>query len=278
MTAAAEASRRAEDRTARGEARRPRSLRALVLLALIALSATAGLAGLGIWQVERRAWKLDLIARVDRRVHAAPSAAPGPAAWPAIGAENDEYRHVRVGGRFLAGADTLVKAVTERGGGYWVMTPFRTDGGFTVLVNRGFVPADAAEHVPPSGATVVTGLLRITEPGGAFLHRNDPAAGRWYSRDVGAIAAKDGLSQAAPYFIDADAGGDVAGGPVGGLTVIAFPNNHLVYALTWFGLAAMTLGWGIVLARDEWRLRRSRTPMQDAASPRKAAQGIHADS
>jgi surfeit locus 1 family protein len=88
----------------------------------------------------------------------------------------------------------------------------------------------------------VTGLLRMPEPGGAFLRRNEPSADRWYSRDVEAIAAARKLGPVAPYFIDADRSAADAGdpaAPVGGLTVIAFPNNHLIYAITWYTLALM---------------------------------------
>ncbi|RYE31393.1 MAG: SURF1 family protein, partial [Hyphomicrobiales bacterium] len=96
--------------------------------------------GLGIWQVERRSWKLDLIARVETRIHATPVAAPGPEAWNGTEAATDEYRRVALRGRYLAAPETLTMAVTERGPGSWVMAPFRSDAGFTVLVNRGFVP------------------------------------------------------------------------------------------------------------------------------------------
>jgi surfeit locus 1 family protein len=227
-----------------------------------AIIGTAVLIGLGVWQVERRVWKLDLISRVEQRVHAAPVSAPGPSSWSRINASDDAYRHVRVTGHFLGARETLVQAVTERGGGYWVVAPFRAIEGFTVLVNRGFVPADRAESelraaVDP-GETTLTGLLRVTEPGGAFLRHNDPAADRWYSRDVTAIAAARGIQQVAPYFIDVDRSADPAALPVGGLTVIAFPNNHLLYALTWFGLAAMLTGWSLYVALQEWRLRRIR--------------------
>jgi len=200
--------------------------------------------GLGIWQLERRVWKLDLIARVEQRVHAPAAPAPGPASWPQINARDDAYRHVTAKGRFLDAAPALAQAVTELGGGFWVMAPFRMDDGGVVLVNRGFVPADRASRpslAPPPGETEVTGLLRVSEPGGGFLRHNDPAADRWYSRDVAAMARTRGLTGVAPYFIDAGAATADAGRlPVGGLTVISFPNNHLVYALTWFALAAMS--------------------------------------
>jgi surfeit locus 1 family protein len=234
-----------------------RSLGSRVAFAIFASLCVAILVGLGIWQLERRVWKLDLIARVEQRLHAAPAPAPGPASWPRINAAADAYRHVRAKGHFLGVAPALALAVTERGAGYWVLSPFRTDDGFTVLVNRGFVPSDHSslqDLGKASGETTITGLLRVSEPAGAFLRHNDPAADRWYSRDVTAIAASRGLGNVAPYFIDADASVDRSKLPIGGLTVITFPNNHLIYALTWFGLAAMLVARCV---HAEWRERRS---------------------
>ena len=207
----------------------------------IALLVAAGivflvLMGLGVWQVQRLAWKTDLIARVDARVAADPVPAPPPAEWAGLTAENAEYRRVSVGGEYRPDSDVLVQAVTERGAGFWVMTPLVTEDGWTVLVNRGFVAADRRDDRPlPQGPQAVTGLLRLSQPDGAFLRANDPDAGRWYSRDTQAIAATLGLPDVAPYFIDADRAGE--GQPIGGLTVIAFRNSHLTYALTWFAMA-----------------------------------------
>lgn len=161
---------------------------------------------LGTWQVKRRAWKLDLIARVEQRVHAPPVAAPGPTRWPEVTAATDEYRHVTATGNFLDASQALVQAVTDLGAGYWVLTPLQAADGSIVLVNRGFVTADDRSRVQPGGSgATVTGLLRITEPGGAFLRHNNPSANQWYSRDVAAIAANRGLTHVAPYFIDAEA-------------------------------------------------------------------------
>jgi surfeit locus 1 family protein len=202
------------------------------------------LSALGVWQVERRTWKLALIDRVDQRIHAAPVPAPGPDAWPAVNRDDNEYRRVEITGRFANDRETLVDATTERGMGFWVMTPLITPDGFTVLVNRGFVPVDrrvsatrAAGQI--DGETTVSGLLRMTEPKGTLLRANDPAAGRWYSRDIAAIAKARDLNRVAPYFIDADATANPGGLPVGGLTVVSFYNHHLLYALTWFALALM---------------------------------------
>ena len=246
-----------DDAPARGS----RSAATRAALALGAGVAFAGFVALGTWQLERRAWKLDLIAQVDQRVHAAPVAAPGPAQWPQVNAASDAYRHVQVTGRFIGAADTLVQASSELGAGFWVLTPLRRDDSSVVLVNRGFVPPEQRDRATRGGyastdAITVTGLLRITEPDGGFLRRNDAAANRWYSRDVPAIAAARGLGPVAPYFIDADAAAHPADGPVGGLTVIAFHNNHAVYAVTWYVLALMVAAGAVMVTREELKLRR----------------------
>lgn len=216
-------------------------------LTALLLIAFAILVALGVWQIERRAWKLALIDRVEQRVHAPAQPVPSPAPWPTISAANDEYRHVRVSGRFLHDRETLVQAVTEEGPGYWVLTPLKRSDGTLVLINRGFVPSERRDASTrrggnPDGQVEITGLLRMTEPKGGFLRDNAPQHNRWYSRDVAAIAAARGLHDVAPFFVDADAGSQIAGGPIGGLTVIRFPNNHLIYALTWFALAFMLAG------------------------------------
>jgi len=131
-----------------------------------------------------------------------------------------------------------------------------------VLINRGFVPPERRDPAARAagqiaGEATVTGLLRVMEPGGAFLRTNDPASDRWFSRDVAAIAAARGLSAAAPYFIDADAASSAPDGPVGGLTVIAFHNNHLIYAITWYALALMLAGATAYVMREQWRFRRA---------------------
>lgn len=245
---------------------RPRSSAVLVALAVGAALAFSAFVALGTWQLYRLQWKEALIERVEQRVRAAPVPAPGVDRWPGLTAEADEYRRVRVTGRFLHELATRTLAATELGSGYWLLTPLRTEQGHIVLVNRGFVPAGSRETQgqqdnAESALVTVTGLLRVSEPGGGFLRKNDPAAGRWYSRDVQAIAAARGLHRVAPYFIDAEASADsadtnVSGRPVAGLTVVTFHNNHLVYAITWYALALMVLGAALWVAREERRMRR----------------------
>lgn len=233
----------------------PRSAFARRVLGVVALLLVALFFALGTWQAVRLQWKLDLIERVESRVHAAPVAPAPPARWAQVTKESDEYRRVRLAGHYLYEFTAPVQAVSELGAGFWLLTPLCTAEGHIVFINRGFIPAvqnkpgtyparRAAANPCASGGERVelTGLLRISEPGGGFLRENDPANNRWFSRDVQALAAARGLTQVAPFFVDAGKNQDPAGAPeraVGGLTVISFVNNHLVYALTWYALALM---------------------------------------
>jgi len=264
-----------------GAEQRQRSRTLRISLAILAGLMFAGFFALGTWQVYRLQWKLALIERVDQRVHAPATLAPTVAQWPQVSAEADEYRHVRIEGVYLAGVDTLTLASLERGIGYWVMTPLCTADGGIVLVNRGFVPAGAggwrAQPAPPHAAAdacgaavaaagnappaIVAGLLRVSEKASS-LRQNEPARNYWFTRDTQAIAVARGLPAVAPYFIDADAASAAAvklavpgetAQPVGGLTVVSFVNNHLVYALTWFALAAMVAGAAFWVVRDARR-------------------------
>lgn len=241
----------------------PRGPLALAMLALLGLVLFAGFIALGTWQVHRLAWKRALIAHVDARVHAPPVNAPGPAQWPRVTAATDEYRHVRLHGTFLYDRSTYVWAATAEGSGLWVMTPLRRDDGSLVLVNRGFVTPEwcgRSGSCSPgaAGEVTVTGLLRLSEPPG-FLRHNDPAKDDWYTRDVAAIAARRALQDVAPYFVDEDAASEarVPHAPKGGLTVIHFPNNHLSYLITWYGMALMVLLAGFFVGHSELRRRRA---------------------
>ena len=236
----------------------PRSALARRLLAVLGVLLIVLFAGLGTWQVVRLQWKLDLIARVNARVHAAPVAAPPAAQWAQVTKDSHEYRRVQLSGHYLYEFTTPVQALSSLGAGFWLLTPLCTAEGQLVFINRGFIPAaenragryparraSAAACATPGEAVTVTGLLRINEPGGGFLRDNDPAGNRWYSRDVAAIGAARGLAHVAPYFVDAGKDQDPQAAPeraVGGLTVISFQNNHLVYALTWYALALMVAG------------------------------------
>lgn len=232
----------------------------LILLTLIALIGVTGFARLGIWQVHRLHWKVDLIQRVEGRIHADPLPAPGPADWPGITAEADEYRRVRLSGRFLDDETVLIYTPSDYGPADWVLTPLARNDGSIVMVNRGVVPEDlarAGEYTQQTGEVTVTGLLRMPEDKGWLFSRpNDPAAGKWYRRDIGSITAAKGYANAAPYFVDQDLG-DAQVWPRGGQTVVQFRNAHLSYAITWFALALLVLGGYALVIRHELRPRRA---------------------
>jgi surfeit locus 1 family protein len=234
-----------------------RRIVSLSIISLCGLLLFIGFIALGNWQLERRLWKLDLIEKVEIRVHAPAVAAPGIRDWPSVNKADDEYRHVELRGQFLQNKDTLVVAATELGSGYWVLTPFQRHDGSIVLVNRGYIGQGVTPQAPPQTDTSLTGLLRLNEPKGSVLRENSATTGRWYSRDVKAIADSLGIS-AAPYFVDADANPPQtqsddsrnANSPVGGLTVISFNNTHIVYAITWYSLALSVLIAGVVVFRE----------------------------
>lgn len=224
----------------------------LIILTGCGLVALAILLALGKWQLDRLAWKEDLIARISRQSGAPPSPLPPESAWPAFDVRDAEYRHVKLSGRYDFSRQVLVhvNAPKEHGvvrAGYVTITPITLADGSIVLVNRGFVPLEmryalaAIDARTPAEASV-TGLLRASQIREPFVPEDDPAKGEWFTRDIAAIAAAKHLERVAPFIVDASAAGPYVEGPRPGLTVISFPNKHLEYALTWFGLAATLVG------------------------------------
>lgn len=259
-------------------ARRPHVRWRVAVLTLVAIGLFAGFLALGMWQIQRRAWKLDLIERVSQRITAPAVAIPPPAQWPTMQAADYEYRHVKLQGQWLPEKTVLTQAATVLGQGFWLLTPLQQPDGTVVLVNRGFIPESQRKAwLPPRTAEIaaaepvsVDGLLRKPEPVGGFLRHNDAAAQKWYSRDVAAIAVAQQLPAAAPFFVDAGLPETTAEAnpearridhgvwPRQGLTVVHFSNNHLAYAMTWFGLALMVAGAALLVAGYERRLRAAR--------------------
>ena len=231
------------------------SRKRLIAITAVAAVIFAGFAALGIWQVYRLQWKLDLIAAVEARVEAPAVPAPGPADWPEITRAKDAYRHVTVTGKLINSQEVQIYYPTELGPGYFVMTPLLRPDGSYVLINRGFVPEEKrapSTRSAPEGEVTISGLLRMSEDKGwLFSRANDPENGNWYRRDVASIMATKGLRPFAPYFIDADSTVNPGGYPIGGLTVVKFRNAHLSYALTWFAMALGTLALYALVLRYE---------------------------
>jgi surfeit locus 1 family protein len=225
----------------------------IVLPGALALAGLAVLVSLGAWQLERLAWKQDLIARTEARSQAAPELLPVPPDWARLDPDRYEYRAVELEGRFRHADEVHVYTALSSprgahgGPGWWVMTPLELDGGGTVFVNRGFVPEshkDAATRPEGqvTGDVEISGLVRMAEPQGPFIPDDEPDNNVWFTRDPARMAAALGLEgPVAPFFIDARE--PAPGGlPQGGETVLTFRNDHLGYALTWFGLAATLVG------------------------------------
>lgn len=229
---------------AAGKARPYAFIAALAVVALVCLP-------LGIWQVQRLAWKEALIARTEGAMRAAPA---DVREVPRGDVSRFEYRRIRLQGQYDPRGSVLVTGTSSLGSGYWMLVPLRDESGAAIYVNRGFLPMrttlDQARGTSPNGLVTVTGLLRLTEPGGTWLRANKPDQARWYSRDIAAISALSGTSAETRFFIDAQVESPATeGAPVPGLTVISFPNNHLGYALTWFALALLSSGAAIMLWR-----------------------------
>jgi surfeit locus 1 family protein len=203
------------------------------------------LCGLGVWQLERLQWKLALIATVNGHMTAAPVTLDRITVLPA---DQAQYRRVTLHGHFDHAKEAYVFTTDASGAPvYHVLTPFVTDGGKTLMVDRGAVPKEklapasrAAGQI--AGATSVTGVWRAPDAPGLFTPAPDLKHRVWYARDLASIAAADHLSLSAPVVIEADATPNPGGWPRGGQTVVTFRNEHLSYAITWFGLAAMLLG------------------------------------
>ena len=220
------------------------------------LPALLVLVGLGVWQVQRLHWKEALIASVEdgmtaRAVPIAEAVRNGP--------EAAEWHHVQVGGHFLHDKEQYVFAEGPRNAvGVQVITPLVQDDGTTVLVDRGFVPEvlhdpRARPQGQLSGEVSVTGVLKLSQKPGMFTPAPNLGTRLWFVKDVPGIAKAMGV-QAPPYLIEADATPNPGGWPLGGQTVVDFPNDHLQYAITWFGLALALTGVYLVYHARQNRL------------------------
>jgi surfeit locus 1 family protein len=202
------------------------------------------LCGLGTWQLERLQWKLALIARVNGHIVAAPLSLDR---IKALTTDEAQYRRVRLQGRFDHAHEAYVFTTDAGAPVYHVLTPFIADGGRMLMVDRGEVPKEKLDPTTRAagngtGETQITGVWRIPDAPGLFTPAGDAAHRIWYARDLAGIAAADRLALAAPVVVEADAAPNPGGWPKGGQTVVSFRNQHLSYAVTWFGLAIMLLG------------------------------------
>jgi surfeit locus 1 family protein len=210
---------------------------------IAAIIMIAILIGLGVWQMQRLTWKENLIATVNGHMAAAPVSLDQVLA---MSADDAQYRKVVLGGRFDNAKEAYVFTTDVNGDPvYHVLTPFITNDGRTLMVDRGEIPQgklSPQSRTAVEGQTHIVGVWRVPDGTGFFTPKPEPDKHIWYARDLAGIAAADGVRLAAPVVIEADSSPNPGGLPVGGQTVVDFPNNHLQYAITWFGLAAGLLG------------------------------------
>jgi surfeit locus 1 family protein len=235
-----------------------------VLFALLIVMAIGVLVALGTWQLQRLAWKEALIATLDSKLAAKPGDLPPRERWTQLDAGREEFRRVTFPAEFLPGEEALVYSSGSAlrpdatGPGYWVFSPARLTGGSLVVVNRGFVPEgkqnpDTRRQGERPGVVEVVGVMRWPESRGPFTPNDEPEKNLWFDRDPASMAAARHWGTIAPFYIDMEAPAAAGGLPKVGPLKASLPNNHLQYAVTWYGLAAVTL----VAALFFWRsLRR----------------------
>ncbi len=239
--------------------------RGVLIPSIAAASAFAVLLSLGLWQLDRKAWKEGLIATIGQRLSAPPVALPAPATWPRLTAAEDEFRRVAATAEFLNDREALVytsgSSLREGSGGpgYWVFTPARLADGALVMVNRGFVPdgkqdAETRPDGEVAGPINMVGVLRWPEPPGIFTPAGDPTRNIWFSRDSNAIAAAKSVS-VAPFYLELESPDPPGGLPRTGRLHPTLPNNHFGYALTWLGLACVLVGVYGTWLFGSWRKR-----------------------
>jgi surfeit locus 1 family protein len=227
-------------------------------LAMVAL-----FAGLGVWQLQRRVEKHALIAALTERLAASPGALPSPAQWSALTPERDEFRRVSFVATYQPLPDAMVyssgSAVREdiSGPGTWAFLPARLPAGETVVINAGFVQntmqdrsqQDRAIKPLVTGAPVtLTGYLRFPEAAGMLTPAENMAKRLWFTRDHLAMARALGWGEVAPFYIDLEQPVPASGIPKPGSLEVHLKDDHMQYAITWFGLAgAVVIAFGVWL-------------------------------
>ncbi|WJH42269.1 SURF1 family protein [Aliirhizobium terrae] len=232
----------------------------IILTAVVVLLSLAILFALGTWQLERLYWKEGLLADIAARRSAEPVPLADIERSPAAG-EDIEYRRVSMSGTFDHAKERHFFATFEGRTGFYVYTPLKLADGRVIFVNRGFVPYEMKEPATRAagevtGEQTITGYARskLTQKPSMIVPDNDLAKNIFYWKDLDAMASSSGLSGVIPMFVDADASVTNPGSwPKGGVTQFDLPNNHLQYAVTWYGLAAALMA---VVFGMWWRSRR----------------------
>lgn len=212
---------------------------------------------LGLWQIQRLHWKLNLIATVNHNLAAAPLTLDQALK---MGPGQARYHRVALRGHFDNAGEAYVFTTGPEGHPvYHVLTPFIVAGGQAVIVDRGYIPLKLKDPATRAvgelaGPRHIVGVWRQPDRPGLFTPAPDRKARVWYARDVQALAAADKVQLLARVVVEADATPNPGGWPKGGQTVVKFRNQHLQYAITWFALAAGLLLVYLAYHRAQGRL------------------------
>ena len=225
----------------------------ILFLIGIGLGGAAVLISLGLWQVQRLAWKESVLADITARIAADPVALPSDPDPVA-----DKYLPVAVTGTFDDQMIYVLVSQKQIGAGYRVILPMQTDTGRRVLVDRGFVRLEERDAVTtPTGEVTVTGNLHWPQEIDSFTPEPDLEANIWFARDLPAMAE---TLNSEPLLIVARTT-SLPDGPVMPLPVdtAGIPNDHLQYAITWFSLALIWVAMTAVFALRGTRRRPERS-------------------
>jgi surfeit locus 1 family protein len=236
----------------------------LIEVTVLVAVGLAILIGLGIWQLDRRAWKHNLIASLNAELAKPSTDLPPRTDWATLKPSTLEYRRVSFPAEFLPGQEALVYSAGSafrpdvKGPGYWVFAPARLAGGSIVIVDRGFVPPERKDmgdraQGEPRGVVNIVGVMRWPEASGSFTPAADVKGNVWYARDLQAIEAAKQWTDVAPFYVEQESPVPPGGFPKPGKLVVNLPDNHLQYALTWFGGALL-----LVVLYLRWLVRRRR--------------------
>jgi cytochrome oxidase assembly protein ShyY1 len=237
--------------------------RRILGLGIFTLLTLALLIGLGVWQLQRRVEKHALIAALTERLAAAPEALPSPAQWNGLTPARDEFRRVRFSAAYEQRPDAMVyssgSAIREdiSGPGTWAFLPARLPTGGTIVINTGFVQNTMQDRAQQDRAVTrlvtgvpvtLTGYIRFPESAGALTPAENPDKRLWFTRDHVAMARALGWGEVAPFYIDLESPVPESGIPKPGPLEVHLKDDHLQYAITWFGLAgAVVIAFGVWL-------------------------------
>lgn len=232
----------------------------LVGMALFTAAMLAVLTGLGFWQLQRRVEKHGLITMLAERLNAEPVALPPPSRWDTLSAERDEFRRVAFAATYQTAPEARVYSsgsairpdVTSPG--FFVFAVAATGSGQRIVIDRGFVPEGRTAEDPQPATVQLTGYLRFPEQPGWLTPAPDPAKRLWFARDAAGMARALAWGQVAPFYIDLETPAPASGWPRPGRLDVHLKDDHLQYAITWFGLALAVavafLAWVRVYRKD----------------------------